>query len=292
MREAERSRLPQLRIHLAKHALERLIVATATARLKTRSASPVDWPDFEEAINLVAELPGIGPHESAIAYVRGVELLPMLKDRQYGQLADLFAFLEKEIDTRTHRDFRAARWLRASALGFLLVCCGWVVVSPTNLAYGKYVTISSTCSDLPAPPLGSPKLGRAVDGVRHEHQFAICTNKLRDPWITVDLGMSYSIREVVVYGRSDGYWGVDDTPVRIRLSLDNEHFQDEQTRSVPFTCDFPWRLKVGGTKARFVQLTAATNLPKQLIINEIEVYGRSWLEAFPESVTSLFGPYQ
>jgi hypothetical protein len=274
MREAERHRLSERRAELAKQALQRLIVATAAARLKMSSSIPVEWPDFAEAFNILADLPGLDRHNSVLAYVRGNTLPPVLNDPRFARLADLFAFLERQVDTRTPRDFRVMRWLRAGALVLLLVCCGWFVISPTNLARGKYVTSSSQCGDIPAPPLGSPQLARAVDGVRSEKRFAVCTNREQEPWITIDLGALYSIQKVVVYPRSDGFWGIDDVPIRIRLSRDDEHFSDVGKRKVPMASDFPWHLKVGGKKARYVQLTAATQQPQQLIINEIEVYGR------------------
>jgi len=274
MREADRTRFSHLRANLAKQALERLIVATATARIKARSITPVDWPDLDEAIHVLNELPDFGRHGCAIARVRGTMSSPLLTERQYAELADFFAFLEKLIDVRTPRDFRVTRWLRASALGVLIVCCGWFTVSPTNLARGKYVITSSLCSDMPKPPLGSPQTSRAVDGVRNEERFAICTKPNQNPWITVDLGKPYSIEEVIVYARTDGLWGTGTMQASIGLSLDNEYFKYVAKQTAPFTSDFPWRIKIPGKKARFVRLTADDTPPQELVISEIEVYER------------------
>ena len=46
MREAQRTKTLTLRIQLARTALRQLIEAAAAARLKARSATPVDWPEF------------------------------------------------------------------------------------------------------------------------------------------------------------------------------------------------------------------------------------------------------
>lgn len=274
MREAERTRLLPLRLQLAKRALEKLFVATAVASLKVRSSNPVDWPGLKEAIRHITEQADLSRHNSAIDYVRGREISPAPVDRNYVLLANLFATLEKQIDTRTPRDFKIARWTRMGILGALLACGGWVVIAPTNIARGKSVSASSLCPDVPTPFHGAPQLGGAVDGIRSEVRFAICTNREIRPWIAVDLGAPHTIHEVVVYGRTDGGWGEGDIPALIQLSLDNVHFRDVGTRTTPYTKRFPWHLEVPRVTARYVRLAAASDLPQQMIINEIEVYER------------------
>ncbi len=274
MREAERTRLLPLRLQLAKRALEKLFVAAAVASLKVHSSNPVDWPGLDEAIRHITELTDLGKHKFAIDYVRGQEISPTPVHRHYVLLANLFASLEKQIDTRTPRDFKIARWTRMGVLGALLACGGWVVSAPTNIARGKSVSASSLCPDVPTPFHGVPQLGGAVDGIRLEVRFAICTNREIRPWIAVDLGAPHTIREVVVYARTDGSWGEGDIPAHIQLSLDNVHFRDVGTRTYPYTNRFPWHLQVPGVTARYVRLAAASDLPQQMFINEIEVYER------------------
>jgi hypothetical protein len=274
MREAERTRVVAARSCLAKQALERLVVAIARAQLTMRDEIPVDWPDTETAIRIVSDLPQLACHASALAFVGTRESVPLLDDSQFELVADFFALLERLADTRTERDFRATRWFRASSAALLLIAGGWIAYRPCNLARGKVVSASSLCGDMPAAPLGARQLVRVVDGVRRELRYAACTNSELHPWLTVDLGAIYDIKEVVVYPRTDGKWGQADVPVQIRMSLDNKDFQVKGQQTVPYTFDYPWQLPLRSTRARFVQLRGSSEDTQQLYVNEFEVYGR------------------
>ena len=274
MREAEHTRVPARRVQLARMSLEQLIVATATAVLKARSSIPIDWPDLAQAIRVVAELPAFSRHQSALSCVVGANYVTILAERQFELMADFFGYLEAQIDTRTARDFQLSRASRVAGLCVLLFCGGWVIVTPRNVALGKQVRASSLCGDMPAPPVGEPKLFRVVDGNRFEARYAACTGKDVAPWISIDLGSPRSISEVVIFPRTDSYWMIDELlPTQIQLSLDGEHFKTEGTRTMPITPDIPWRLKVRNQKARYVRYIGGSNKPQELLVSEIEVYG-------------------
>ncbi len=275
MRKAQRTRTAALRIQLARTALRGLIEAVAAARLKSRSPTPVDWPGFARAIQAIAELPQIGRYEEALRLVVGAGHVPMLANRHFLLMSDLFAYLEEvHTETRTPRAFRLARVLRASCIFAALLCCSWVVITPRNLARDKSVSSSSLCSDMPAAPIGAPRLSRVVDGIQFEVRRAACTEKELAPWFTVDLGSPHSIKSIVIYPRTDGFWYVDEPPFVVQLSQDNEHFRTEETRTVPFAPDAPWRVVVQDKIARYVRFAGGADKQQQLIVNEIEVYGR------------------
>jgi len=275
MREAERTKVPARRFQLARISLQQLIVATAFAELKARSPIPLDWPDLAQAIHVVAELPGLRRHQTALACVTGAAYMAILAERQFRLMANLFGYLEAQVDTRTTRDFQLNRTSRIAGLCALLFCGGWVIVTPRNVALGKQVSTSSSCGDIPAPPLGEPKLSRVVDGNRFEARYAACTGKDVAPWISIDLGSPLSISEVVIYPRTDSYWIIDELlPTQIQFSLDGEHFVTKGTRTMPITPDIPWRLKVRNQKARYIRYIGGSDKPQQLLVSEIEVYGR------------------
>ena len=216
----------------------------------------------------------MGKHEEALRVVVGAEYVPMLANRQYALMSDLFAYLEEHTETRTPRAFQLARVLRVSGIFAALLCCSWVVIVPRNLARGKSVSSSSLCSDMPTPPVGASKLSRVVDGIRFEARRAACTEKELAPWFTVDLGAPHSIKSIIIYPRTDGNWYLEEPPYLIQLSQDNKHFETEETRIVPFAPDAPWRVEVRNKIARYVRFAGAGNKQQQLFVSEIEVYGR------------------
>lgn len=159
--------------------------------------------------------------------------------------------------------------------------------APRNLALGKAVTASSICGATPAPPFGHDPIGRLarlVDGVTVEGavsrvewahgSFAACTELEVHPWITIDLGAEHTIDGVVVYNRSDCCWGADDTPVEVQLSDDNRSFATVASTELPFTDDFPWRPSFRSHRARYVRIYNPADLPRNLVLSEIEVHGR------------------
>jgi hypothetical protein len=62
--------------------------------------------------------------------------------------------------------------------------------------------------------------------------------------------------------------------VALQLSDDNQTFVTVATRTVEYSDEFPWKQPVGGRRARFVRLYAPADKPTELILSEIEIYGR------------------
>jgi hypothetical protein len=272
MREAEQTNDAEVRLHLSRLAFERMVVATAVALPITRAE---DWPDLDQAVRIVAELPGLSQHDLslALAPASGVEQSSLLARRKYALVTRLFAYLEEQIDTRTDRDFLLIRGLRVIGFLALLLCCGWVVTKPSNLARGKPVSMSSICSGTPPAPLAAPRLARVVDGIRREPSFAACTETENNPWIMVDLGEPHSVQEVLVYPQYGGYWGVDDLPVLLQVSADGNNFRPVGHQSIPTTYEFPWQLKMHESGVRYVRLAGGSKSPQHIYVSEIEVYG-------------------
>ena len=159
----------------------------------------------------------------------------------------------------------------------LVLAVGFSIASalgPRNLALGRHVFASSVCAYTPAPKYRSDRFYRLVDGERIEATFAACTEVQVHPWITVDLGSPRSIDDVVLHARSDCCWGIDDVPLSVQLSDDSVRYTTVATRRDPFTDDFPWKAKIGGTRARYVRIHRDANTPGSIVLSEVEVHGR------------------
>jgi len=215
----------------------------------------------------------------------------------FRDLAAACEWMDMVIDAQSQRE-RALRaelagvlaWPRGAVIAgvAVLLVLASVWLAPRNLALGRTVTASSICGATPAPPAVGrrlpDRLGRLVDGVKVEGamsrvewahgSFAACTELEVHPWITVDLGGDHAIDEVVVYNRADCCWGVDDIPIEIQISGDNRTFVRVASRTQPFTDDFPWRASFATRRGRYVRLYNPVNLPKNLVLAEIEVHGR------------------
>jgi hypothetical protein len=273
MREAERAEFAVRRVELAREAVRQLIVAVATAKLKLQSDSPLDWPSADEALITIRTLPGIDGYSAALLAAFD-DATAVLAEEAFGELSALFVFLERQVDVRTPRDFQLIRWARICGFGVATACVLGFATSPRNLALDCKVSVSAEGSGAATPRPVGPKFGRAVDGYRYEVPFALGTTKKLHPWIEVDLGDVYTISEIAVYGRSDGYWGTDDVPAGMLVSTNGKDYESVGTTSVPFTPDLPWRLSLKPMRARFVRLTGVAGRPQQLFIGEFEVYGR------------------
>jgi F5/8 type C domain len=170
----------------------------------------------------------------------------------------------------------------AAAVAVLLLA--YALFSDKNIALGKTVTASSIGGFSPEALPQKGRLSRMVDGnvlerwavgVMTAHGlYAGGTEREMHPWITVDLGRTRTINKVVVYNRADCCWGAADIPLSLQLSSDNQTFETVATRDTEFKDDFPWRQPVGGRKARYVRLWSPAETPKEIVLSEIEVYGR------------------
>jgi hypothetical protein len=271
MRAAERTEGAQLRLELAERALRTLLPALAAAHGVAGGAGS---PSLEEALAHAANLPGAHRHERALERARGGSDLETRQGPAIAELERAFAWLEARVDLHTERELRAARVLRCGALGLALVFVGGQALGARNLARGAPVTASSSCGSEPPPPLGKEAGFRLVDGWRRERTYAFCTQPERGAWVTVDLGRARRIDEVVVYSRNDCCWGRNSRPLSVQLSLDNQEFATIATREAPFTAQFPWHLAVDHERARYVRLFTPAERPTEIVLSELEVFGR------------------
>jgi hypothetical protein len=261
---------PRLRLELAERALGTLLPALAAAHGKDDEGH---WPSIELALAHAATLPGAARHEQTITHLRG-SARPSPPAISYRQLARSFAWLEAQVEARTARELWVARCSRAALLIGVLVLSAWQAFGAHNLARRAAPSASSSCGGEPPPPLGKGALARLVDGRRHEDTYAVCTKLERGAWVALDLGRPRTIDEVIVYSRNDCCWGKHDLPVSMQLSLDNQEFVTVDTQSTPYSAEFPWRLHVDHQRARYVRLISLSGKPREIVLSELEVYGR------------------
>jgi hypothetical protein len=199
---------------------------------------------------------------------------PPASDLEYERLAQAFAWVESRVETRTPREVRFYRWVRLATLVGLCAAGIALSTSPRNVAYHRPVIASSYCSSMPLPRTIEEKVSGVVDGVAMERRFGLCTDAEVHPWVTIDLERTYAISQVVVYDRSDCCWNASNVPLSVQLSTDNQHFGTVGTMKESFPPSLPWKLTVMGHPARYVRLIVASNQPKDIVISEVEVYGR------------------
>jgi hypothetical protein len=275
MRSAEQTDPGDGQLRLGRRAVGALVQAYVLSAAPSADLKDESTVLLSEALRAIGALPGARRH------ARVLEQLATSSPpdgsgaharREWEDLARLFAWLERRIDTRTEREIALRRWASGGALALFFAGLLWVLLSPTNIARGKPVSASSLCGFTPAAPLGSPRLERVVDGRRRELSFAVCTDVEPKPWVMVDLGAPHVVREVVVYPRSDCCFGELELPVGIELSNDNQQFELAETISEPATPELPWRFSVHGRTARYVRVSTDSKESRQVVIGEIEIY--------------------
>ncbi|HET7540965.1 MAG TPA: discoidin domain-containing protein [Polyangiaceae bacterium] len=249
MRRAAASESATQRVQLARQAVRELHALRSKSRRERRVPSR---------------------HQATIA---GLASQSSERPNEYETLADAFAWLERQIDTRTPRERIVNRAFGHALLAAALATGGYWAFSSKNLALGKEVTASSICDLTPQPPLGQSRLQRLVDGRPKEQGFAICTELEVHPWVTVDLAREARIDRVVVFPRNDCCYGDDELPIQIELSGNNRDFEVVGSSDRPATADFPWRFAIQGRRARYVRITSPANEKRHIVIGEIEVYG-------------------
>ncbi len=221
---------------------------------------------------------------STLAAFLDVRQLPAPESGTIDEIARLCQWTDWLIDLRSDRERRFRRRLLRLGAVVAVVLVAYAAIKDKNLALHRPVTASSIGGFTPEALPGKGRLERLVDGERVEHwmvgvlvghgMYGGGTERQLHPWITIDLGRVHKINEVVVYNRSDCCWGVADVPVALQLSNDNRTFVTVATRQTEFDDDFPWRQAVGGRRARYVRLWSPSETPKELVLSEIEVYGR------------------
>ncbi|HWA72234.1 MAG TPA: discoidin domain-containing protein [Polyangiaceae bacterium] len=275
MRRAEQSEPGDGRVRLGRQALSALVEAYALSAAPCGERGQTESALQRETLAAIEALPGSRRHARALALIFAdaqSDGSPARAQREWEALADLFAWLERRIDTRTEREIVLTRWARFAALAGACLGLLWLLFSPTNIARGKPVSSSSLCGYTPPAPLGKPRLERVVDGRRREPSFAVCTEVEPKPWVSVDLGGPHAIREVVVYPRADCCFGELALPIGVELSDDNQRFESAGTESEPATPDVPWRFVIHGRTARYVRISTDSQESRQVVVGEIEIY--------------------
>ena len=180
------------------------------------------------------------------------------------------------IDARSPRQIKLSRALRLGTIGLVLllgIAFGVKrVVQPKNLALGKPVQSSSR---RPQCPLGSGQAGLLPYGLVDGNvgsSYDICTGPEVRPWATVDLQKKRRIGKIVVYHRADCCWGTYDLPAVLELSNDGVAFSEVARRKTVFTAREPWVAKLDKS-ARFVRYRVDSNEIREVVLNELEVYG-------------------
>ena len=190
-------------------------------------------------------------------------------------------WLRSRFEPRTASQIKRSRVLRLAvvALAVVGVLVGLVVwgankvLSPKNLAYGKLVQLSSRRPHCGTPgPEGLPPSG-LVDGSK-SGSYDICTNSEVNPWAIVDLGRPYSLTKAKVYNRDDCCWGQYDLPQVFEVSLDGQNYTEVARQTTSYTAAQPWTVNIDGRQARYVRLRVDSRDPRELVLTELEVFGR------------------
>jgi hypothetical protein len=181
------------------------------------------------------------------------------------------------VDARSAAEIRASRLCRWGALaGLALGILGGGIrcATPQNIALGKPVQASSRRPNCPSGSgdSGLPPSG-LVDGSKGK-SFDICTNYEVRPWVKIELEAVHRISKVMVYNRGDGGWGLNDLPVVLELSVDGVNFAEIGRRTTPYTASDPWTVSASGQRAAVVRLRVDSDGPRELVLNEIEVFAR------------------
>jgi len=145
-------------------------------------------------------------------------------------------------------------------LTILYVFVSWTL-APKNIARGK-VTIASSRHP------GTPPATGATNG-EIETTYGVHTESEAEPWLMVDLGKRYSIREVRVYSRGDG-WQEEGLPIVLEVSPEGTGWLEVERRTTLYSQAQPWIAKVHAPPVRYVRLRRPVR--GVIVISEIEVY--------------------
>jgi hypothetical protein len=113
-----------------------------------------------------------------------------------------------------------------------------------------------------------------VDGSK-SGAYDICTNAEVGPWAIVDFGQVFTLSKAKVYGRDDCCWGLYDLPTVFEISVDGTDYAEVARQTASYSAIKPWNVTIGGRPARFVRLRVDSREARELVLSELEVFGRS-----------------
>lgn len=108
-----------------------------------------------------------------------------------------------------------------------------------------------------------------VDG-KNFGGFGYHSAEEESPWLRVDLGRSYKVREVRVFARHDCCLD-QSVPMAIETSTDGEQYVAVAQRDEPFDQVDPWTITPRGISARYIRVRVLRLAV--LVLSEIEVIG-------------------
>lgn len=264
---------------LFRDALELLVRASAIDR-------GADMETFDSRVELerLCEVEPGAPtgwknvlHVLAAREPLALDRTPLIELRESGAALDATTrWLLRSTDTRSVANIRWLRRGRFAAVGLLIMLALVVKLvdafSTPNVALGKAVSLSSLA-------LQSPPGAALVDGIesgRHPPSSKkadfVVTNQQPQPFALIDLGRTYSIKEIRVFNRADDNFD-DGLPYTVELSNDGSVYVPLDVRSTHFgsgILDRPWSIDGRHTAARFVRVRCV----KQLALSEVEVFGK------------------
>jgi F5/8 type C domain len=185
------------------------------------------------------------------------------------------------VEARSPAQIKRSRALRLVLTGTVLLMAivglgAWGVskiAAPKNIALGKVVQLSSRRPNCGAPgPEGLAPAG-LVDGNK-SGTYDICTNSEVSPWAVVDLAQVYVLSKAKVYNRDDCCWGQYDLPAVLEVSLDGSNYTEIARQTSSYSASKPWTVPIDGRPARFVRLRVDAREPRELVLTELELFGR------------------
>jgi F5/8 type C domain len=179
---------------------------------------------------------------------------------------------------RTWRQIQAERISSRLSVALPLIAAvivaGRAMFTPPNVARGKPVRMSSERPGVHAADgVGNLTPAGVVDG-RLTATYDVCTKLEPDPWVEVDLQAPYDISKVIVFNRGECCWGERELPMVVEGSLNRRDFAEIGRRAAPFTQRAPWVLPLAHARARYVRVRVPSHEPRELVLSEVEVYGR------------------
>jgi hypothetical protein len=112
-----------------------------------------------------------------------------------------------------------------------------------------------------------------VDGSRRS-AYGFHSQLEDSPWVSIDLGRSYAITRIEVFGRSDAGPYDQSIPLALETSQTGADYGILASRTEPFSDSDPWVIKPAPPLVtRYLRLR--TTRRSYLVLSEVEVYGNA-----------------